>query len=177
MPYCIGTGDDGGVGRCAGCRTDADCGSTLPVCEPSKKICVECTAIELAACHSTDKGAVCLANETCGCDADHDCGDATSGRICYLPGHACGPGCRIMGGNGCPDGMVCSEPGSSPGVCMPATDMAIGYNHNDMSRTLSLTGGGGCDYGGRGDSPSETGLVLLAVALVLWARRRFRNAG
>ncbi len=51
------------------------------------------------------------------CDTDADCGDESSGRVCDDESGICIDGCRGSGGNGCPDGAVCSSTDDSIGTC------------------------------------------------------------
>jgi hypothetical protein len=190
MPFCLAPDGDAGVGRCAACRTNSDCSGSTPVCEPAKKVCVECTTSQASACTATGNGPVCLANEQCGCNVDADCGNATSGRICDLVmSHKCITGCRTDNGNGCPPGLICTGAGFNPGQCVPAVDMAMqmvdaGAVEVDLSvpadlnpgPKVQLTGGGfGCDVGQTSSAPSLGGLLLLAFALIGLGIRRVRR--
>lgn len=194
LPFCEGGGADGGTdgggGHCVGCRGNGDCGGVTPICDPSRQICVECTALSHAACSPGGAGAICLADGTCGCAVDADCGGASSGRICDSASHGCMPGCR-SGGNGCPSGLVCDATGGATGTCvlpvvddLGAPDLSVS---NDLSvpRDLSVpldaestpeppgyspSGGGGCSLSGDGAS---AGLLLFALLLCgLWLARR-----
>ncbi len=202
MPFCInangdggvpdggnfGVSADGGVGRCAGCRDDGDCSGTTPVCEPSKKVCVQCTATRLDQCLAAATGAACLSDETCGCQQDSDCGAADSGRICDLTGnHQCKVGCRVLGGNGCPSGEICNGAGLVPGECVTPNDLAMnipdaGPENVDMSIPMDMTqtgfklrgGGFGCDVGGEASGTTLGALLLVGLALVSLRLRRRR---
>jgi hypothetical protein len=58
------------------------------------------------------------ANQCCQDDA---CGGAMSGQVCNLPANnpgACVPGCRGMGGNGCPNGLFCTSTTNAIGQCV-----------------------------------------------------------
>ncbi|MCC6559322.1 MAG: DUF11 domain-containing protein [Polyangiaceae bacterium] len=57
-----------------------------------------------------------------GCQDDSDCGDVTSGQVCDDATHTCVDGCRGEGGNGCPDGEICTSIDATIGVCVPPTD-------------------------------------------------------
>jgi hypothetical protein len=186
----IGVSADGGVGRCAGCRDDNDCSGTTPVCEPQKKICVQCTDTRLAECTAASTGAACLTDETCGCTQDSDCGATDSGRICDLTGtHKCKAGCHIMGGNGCPSGLICNGSGTTPGDCVVPMDLAMNITDQSVepldmsvpvdmtqSQKFSLRGGGlGCAVvNGSMDSTSLGALLLLGLALAALQLRRRR---
>jgi hypothetical protein len=123
MPFCIGNDPDANMGHCVECRHHGDCSGMRSVCNPSNA-CVECTPTEKSACSTTGTGAACLTTGVCGCMADSDCGDVTSGRICDSVSHACAAGCRGMGGNGCPAGMFCSSTTTAVGTCALIVDMA-----------------------------------------------------
>lgn len=68
----------------------------------------------------------------CGCERDSDCGDAASGRLCYLRANEqrCVDGCILAPGrNGCPEGLLCtssdpSSPGACTSMCSSDTDCA-----------------------------------------------------
>jgi MYXO-CTERM domain-containing protein len=190
MPFCINVQhsdagvDAGTMGRCAGCRTDGDCSGQTPVCEPTLKVCVQCTDTRLDVCSATGSGAICLPDETCGCAADSDCGAADSGRICDLiTTHKCVAGCRVVGGNGCPSGLICDGAGLVPGKCVAFVDMATNIpdaSEQDLSvpidmaqnTSFRLQGGGiGCSVGGPTDV-SFGAFVLLALAALGLRRRR-----
>jgi hypothetical protein len=51
------------------------------------------------------------------CSKDADCGNPVSGSVCEAG--ACVPGCRGVGGNGCPYGEACTSTDDSRGVCEP----------------------------------------------------------
>jgi MYXO-CTERM domain-containing protein len=112
------------------CLSDADCPSSTPaqICEPNKKICVDCTATNTRNCSSNGAGAICLdANNTCGCSNDTHCGGPNSGRVCHRVLTKCVPGCRGTGGNGCPSGFRCTSTNDEIGVCerIPPPDAAV----------------------------------------------------
>ncbi len=193
LPFCLGgvlvdggssLPDGGSTSRCAGCRTDSDCSGNTPVCEPSEKICVQCTPANASGCSPAQMGALCLADETCGCDEDPDCGGPTSGRICNRFMHQCTTGCYLVGGNGCPSGMTCSASGALSGSCQTPNDMALAsFDLSvpiDMSVPIdhavnrsSVAGGGlTCAMSSRGDSSTSSLWLLAAVGLWLFARRR-----
>lgn len=125
-----GTGHDGGAGSsfCAQCASDTNCTATpaTPACT-NTYVCGECSASNKTLCLATGNGSACLADNTCGCAADADCGGTTSGRICDGASNKCVVGCRGTGGNGCGTGMVCSSTNGSPGTCSAAApaDMTV----------------------------------------------------
>jgi MYXO-CTERM domain-containing protein len=99
--------------------------------------------------------------------------------------HKCIAGCRVLGGNSCPAGLICDGAGLVPGKCVVATDMATNipdahFEEPDLSvpdlepTGFKLTGGGiGCAVGGN-DAASLGSFLLIAFALVaLRLRRRF----
>ncbi len=73
-------------------------------------------------CSASADGTMCLAMGTlaaCGCAADADCGDATSGRICDLTTSSCVDGCGVGDDrNGCPTEQFCTSMDPAvDGVC------------------------------------------------------------
>ena len=65
----------------------------------------------------------CIVDEgsvRCGCSADADCGNVTSGRICDLDRRGCVEGCvDLPGRNGCPVAARCSSSDPlAPGTCV-----------------------------------------------------------
>ncbi len=194
LPYCLGgvlldggsTLPDGGgsTSRCAGCRTNGDCSGATSVCEPSEKICVQCTAQNASGCSAASTGAICLDDETCGCAVDSDCGNATSGRICDRFMQKCTTGCYLVGGNGCPSGMVCTAAGANAGSCVTNNDMGMASLDLSVPPDLSVpvdhavnrnsvTGGGlTCAMEGHGSPQS----LWLLAAVVLWLASRRRRA-
>ena len=135
--FCAGSAVDAGPTNCVQCRNSTDCTGNLghTVCAPGTFICVECTSGDASACSAGGNGSVCLANQTCGCSVDADCGGSSSGRICNGATSHCITGCRGTGGNGCPTTMLCSSTNGSPGTCgpIPDTDMAMAEGA-DMTR-------------------------------------------
>lgn len=103
------------------------------------------------------------------CQTDMDCGDANSGRICV--DHKCQPGCRGVGGNGCPDGTMCTSTDGKAGMCT--------MNEPEPDAGLFVPGklgGGGCDCGvvgaAGGGARAAWGGVLVGIAFWLRGRRR-----
>lgn len=128
VPMCSGDGDcanptprcDMSNPRaCVQCLGDGDCKVPAPVCNLTNKTCVECTSSNSAACSAAVSGSRCLSNNTCGCQADGECGGLTSGRICDSGIEKCSPGCRGTGGNGCPPGFQCTSTTNAIGRCLP----------------------------------------------------------
>jgi hypothetical protein len=162
---CLGDGDcrtnvcsDTGV--CATCESDADCGGPTSgkVCDTLQKLCRDgCRGTggngcpEGRRCTSTD--------DTIGrcveCEADSECGDATSGRVCDEG--TCKDGCRGSEGNSCPEGQKCSSEDGSIGACgacgsdADCGDVTSGRICEDTSRTCvdgcRGEGGNGCPGG------------------------------
>jgi MYXO-CTERM domain-containing protein len=66
-----------------------------------------------ALCAGSGDGTMCVAVgplAACGCAADADCGDATSGRICDLDTVSCADGCGVgTDRNGCPADQFCTS--------------------------------------------------------------------
>src|SRR6185436_19666566 len=63
-----------------------------------------------------------LADNTCGCVTDDDCGTATSGRVCDALSQICVVGCRGTGGNGCPTTQVCTSTDATIGMCVACVE-------------------------------------------------------
>ncbi len=79
------------------CGTNANCAAPTPVCD---------TAVSPSVC--------------VGCLQDSDCGGTMSGIVCNGVTDTCEPGCRGMGGNGCPTGDTCSSMNTTIGTCIPS---------------------------------------------------------
>jgi hypothetical protein len=100
---------------------------------------------------------------------DTRCGAPDSGAVCDAATSKCVPGCRGMGGNGCPAGKVCSSTDNTVGTC----DDPVG------------TGGAGGGGGGGSDGGCSCELVvssheslggwLLLGGLVIAGTRRRRR--
>jgi MYXO-CTERM domain-containing protein len=75
-------------------------------------------------CKTSTDGPVCVTgtdnSNFCGCQIDSDCStDKKSGKVCDSAATLkCIDGCRGTGGNGCPDGLVCTSKDSSLGKCV-----------------------------------------------------------
>lgn len=98
------------------------------------------------------------------CTTDAECGSATSGMICV--DNRCVMGCRMSGGNGCPEGQMCTADGMCEAIPEPEQDFG------DF-------GGGGCDCTVTG-RPSTSGLgsaFLAAWALFVATRAGRRVHG
>lgn len=93
-PTCFTTGTK--AGSCGKCTAQADCGGATPRCDIGTGRCTD------------------------DCEADADCGDKKSGKICLASTLKCTDGCRgDAAGNGCPDGSKCSSVDLKPGTCTP----------------------------------------------------------
>jgi hypothetical protein len=105
----------------AGCRADADCPTTAPLCDTATLTCRVCTPSRAGLCASSRDGARCVADggsSRCGCSRDADCGEPTRGRVCDTAVGRCIDGCyRASGRNGCPVGRYCSTRGADRGEC------------------------------------------------------------
>ncbi len=132
------------------------------------------------------------------CSRDADCGDVDSGFVCDADSGYCTMGCRGQGGNGCPEGEICTSTDGSIGDCIPegqggggvggagpGATTGAGNGASASGSTGSGTGtdgGGGADGGGGDDGcgcalPSErqgSGALVagLAAAVALLRRRR-----
>jgi MYXO-CTERM domain-containing protein len=91
---------------------------------------------------------VCV--EPAPCFVDANCGDWQSGLVCDET--ECKPGCRGQGGNGCPEGQVCSSTDESVGACAPVSVCA------DDASCGDATSGRICDPAAGGD-PDDGGCV------------------
>ena len=110
-------------GACGQCN-DSDlslCDGKNPVCGMPDGICLDCLVDSTGECKS--------------CVTDSNCGNQSSGTVCY--GNICVYGCRGEGGNGCPSGQECSSDDGGIGQCV---DVGIGGG-----------GGGGGSGGDRSD--------------------------
>jgi Cys-rich repeat protein len=162
---------------CVQCITDAQC-PTGRVCS-SARACVQCTQANASTCSASGSGAVCLAGGTCGCNDDHDCGDATSGRVCDPAAHACTLGCRGTGGNTCAAGLVCTSTDATLGLChAPDVDAGAGGGDNILDDRGRLGGGGaGCAIGGPAESAPLAFLIAAAIGVSASIARRRRGEG
>jgi hypothetical protein len=131
-------------GLCVQCLVDDDCDAPL-ICEPTGKRCVECATGRTEACRQDLAGDECLANGSCGCVADSDCGGVTSGRVCDTTASRCVPGCRGGGGNLCPTPQVCSSTNEDIGRCdaPPAGDGGVPGGDGGVPGGDGGTGDGG----------------------------------
>jgi len=126
-PFCMSDG------TCAKCTTGADCATRAgkPYCAPDGS---------------------CSAK----CNADVDCGVATSGKVCDDATKLCVAGCRGMNGNGCGPEEVCSSMDGTQGSCIPdaAIDAGAGSDAGTSS-TDAGTGGGAGSSGGSSHDASD----------------------
>jgi uncharacterized repeat protein (TIGR01451 family) len=89
------------------------------------------------------------------CLTDADCGGAMSGRVCDAT-FTCIDGCRGMGGNGCPEGQVCSSADDSIGTCGNGAGGAGGAGGSAGNGGVGGSGGEG-GSGGKGGSGGGQG--------------------
>ncbi|MFO0553575.1 MAG: MYXO-CTERM sorting domain-containing protein [Polyangiaceae bacterium] len=101
------------------------------------------------------------------CGGDEDCFDV--GTICDPGMGICVDGCRGIGGNGCPDGDVCTSVDASAGECVPDTGTGgagggptVGGAGGQSSSTSGGAGGGtstssSMGMGGNGGAPATGG--------------------
>ncbi len=111
------------TGACVECTaTDTTaCTGERTVCDTAATRCVLCTPGQegnATACATNMDGRACIVptegSRFCGCLADSDCGDATSGRVCDSETRRCVAGCAAGDGrNGCPMGLSCTT--TTPG--------------------------------------------------------------
>ena len=119
FPIC----DTAGGNQCVQCLLDSQCGGGK-VCDGVLKKCVECTTGKTQNCGAS--GLACLANRTCGCLTDVDCGASDSGRVCNASNARCQEGCRGSGGNRCRGNGVCTSSGSAIGTCQGSPPIDAG---------------------------------------------------
>jgi hypothetical protein len=188
MPFCIDAGGDAQMGHCVACRDNGDCQAPTAVCDPTTHACGECDSVDNTACDKRKTGAICLASDTCGCNADGDCGSPDTGRVCSATTHACIAGCRGTNGNSCPRGMMCSSTDDTVGSCSdipfdmsipPVADMGQHPVRHDLGggENIGLEGGGlSCAYGGgaTGDRGAGVLVMLLGIAICVMRARRSR---
>jgi len=126
------------------------------------------------------------------CSDDSDCGGPVSGLVCDPALMLCTSGCRGEGGNGCPDGQVCTSTDGSIGDCVPdgsggggpgssSASSGNGSSGSGAGNASSGAGGSGAD-GGEDDgegcdcnaagSTSGAGATLGLLALALLLSRR-----
>ena len=96
-----------------------------------------------------------------GCVDDSECGDATSGRVCGDAG-VCIDGCRGSGGNGCPEGELCTSTDQTIGQCDDGTGGSAGTGGTagtgGAAGTAGSAGtGGGAGTGGVGGASGAAG--------------------
>ena len=136
-PTCFTTGAK--VGTCGKCTAQADCGGATPRCDIGTGRCTD------------------------DCEADADCGDKKSGKICLASTLKCTDGCRgDAAGNGCPDGSKCSSVDLKPGTCTPTAPPDAGPGKPDAGPTPTPDAGPtpGVDSGtGEPTPPAETPAV------------------
>ncbi|PZR18592.1 MAG: hypothetical protein DI536_01545 [Archangium gephyra] len=99
---------------CVACASDMSCTTpTTPACQMSGA-CAECSATNATVCAGNKP--VCVTSMGfCGCNADGDCGDATSGRLCE--GAVCQGGCAL-GRNDCAADQWCDVRDGGIGACI-----------------------------------------------------------
>ena len=184
-------------GACGECSKSNDklCVNDTPACDTMAGICVLCTLGAMGdatKCKMDPNGPVCVAgmNDTvhCGCTTDVDCGGPDSGVVCDSVPQLCVQGCRGMGGNGCPDGLVCSSVDNTIGTCGPKVESGGvgGAGGSDAGGSGGAGAGGNVLQGDKGscgcsvpgDEESEsTGAAAAALAMIglVVSRRRRRG--
>jgi hypothetical protein len=122
-----------------------------------------------------------------GCTTDKDCGGASSGKVCDGATKTCSDGCRGDGGNGCPDGKVCSSTSVTIGVCGDGAGGGAATSSGSTSASTSGAGGSASDaVVATGDgftcsaspanenSPGASWLLAGALTALVGGRRRRR---
>jgi clumping factor A len=74
--------------------------------------------------------------------------------VCEDTAHTCVDGCRGVGGNGCPDGEVCTSTDETIGECVPDSEGAGGAGGAGGGNP---DGGGNGNGGGSGGSSAQNG--------------------
>jgi len=172
-PTCFTTGAK--VGTCGKCTAQADCGGATPRCDIGTGRCTD------------------------DCEADADCGDKKSGKICLASTLKCTDGCRgDAAGNGCPDGSKCSSVDLKPGTCTPTAPPDAGPGKPDAGPTPTPDAGptpevdsgtgepppaeppaveeaGGCSMSPSSAGGTATMFVGFGLAVAALGRRRRRN--
>jgi uncharacterized repeat protein (TIGR01451 family)/MYXO-CTERM domain-containing protein len=183
---------------CVQCVVDRDCAEPF-VCDDATHRCYECTPTKTGNCSADGNGSLCLANGTCGCTADNQCGGQFSGRVCDTASQKCTFGCRGTGGNRCPPTDICTSMTDAIGRCVPVGggDGGTGVGDGGVvsadgglpcagsdgtpcgNNGLCLKGicqlqftGGGCTCSAPGVPATGIGLLLLGIAALRRRRRR-----
>ncbi len=187
-PACLPTG---ACGECSE-MNEKLCLPQDKFCDTSAGICVVCTTGkggDPSKCKDLPAGPVCVNGKDgnhCGCTADSDCGDAKSGKVCDSVPEECREGCRGNGGNGCPEGFVCTSADTTIGTCEPtgaggagggAGGGSSGLGANPVNNDSQVGEGGGCGCTVPGETPDDAPLAALgalASAFVIASRRRRR---
>jgi MYXO-CTERM domain-containing protein len=135
----------------------------------------QCDGLDNDCNGSIDEG---LAN--CTCQTDADCGDPTSGKVCDDSLKFCADGCRGMGGNGCPDPLVCTSTDASIGMCIDASSgSATGTGgaggqggSGGVPAGVYVQGGCTCSAQPEKDSSKPAWFFVFAAGAALCRRRR-----
>ena len=177
----------GACGQCSATNASLCAGNT-PASDAISGTCVLCTLGSMGdaqQCKDDPAGPVCVAGPSgtvhCGCVMDSDCGDPMSGEVCDSVAAKCAPGCRGMGGNGCPTGQTCTSKDTSIGTCVP--DTATGAGGAGGGSAAGGTGSGGpvvgdvgrcgCEVpGGSDGGQGAAAAVVLGLAAMVRRRRR-----
>jgi hypothetical protein len=164
---CLMDGDCGpkstcdlATNTCTGCQSDADCSGKTPACpklpDTNAHVCSECSATNTSGCKAEDKGAACLATDTCGCNTDPDCGG--NGRVCDTAMHLCKAGPTTPPAS-TPDG------GASPDAGAP---QAVPDSGSSGCSCSTAVGSSASAFG------AMVGVLLAAATVLARARRRPR---
>ncbi len=158
---------DVATGVCGECSaTNATrCSAAQPACNTVTSRCDDCapmtasTPANVVKCATSADGPACVVGTNndnfCGCKTDGDCGGVKSGKVCDTAASLkCVLGCRGQGGNGCPDGLVCTSKDSSIGQCV--TDMGQGGAAGAAGQA-GAGGAAGQSGGGGGGTTSAGG--------------------
>jgi uncharacterized repeat protein (TIGR01451 family) len=165
---------DGTCGECSATNASL-CVDQKPVCDANQGNCVFCIPGadgDASICVDSSDGPECVPgpNDTthCGCFEDSNCGDLKSGRVCEGVNELCINGCRGIGGNGCPDGFVCTSEDTSIGECVP-------FEPGDSGGAAEEDGGCACRAAGHEGSNETAGLGAIALLGLAAGLRRVRR--
>jgi uncharacterized repeat protein (TIGR01451 family) len=166
-------------GTCNECSASnhVRCVDPEPVCDVTSGTCTLCTpgpGGDASECVDDPEGPRCVPGvgvNHCGCFVDADCGGAPSGRVCAASVEVCVDGCRGAGGNGCPEGFVCTSSDTTIGQCQAQADGGAPPAADGGDGTGSQGGGCGCAV------PAPAGrhgvaIIVLALAAARARRRR-----
>ena len=170
-------------GKCGECSATNKvlCTGDTPACDTMIGECVLCTLGDQGnadKCVGDPDGPVCVSGPEstvhCGCLMDPDCGSPTSGKVCDSLPSLCIDGCRGTGGNGCPEGLVCTSKDTTIGQCVP--DDGAGGAGGGGTQDPSEKGSCACEVPGSPRDAGNAGALAALLGLAAIARRRRTSA-